>query len=868
MNQYQQDNGRAPEQVRGRFIVFIILLFLMFVYLFGGLVSLQLQNSEEYAAKTESTRTKTIPLRGKRGNITDKNSVLLATDEMVYNVTFYKDASESTSAKYKAYSQSIIDTLEIIERNGNELAFSYVIERNEETGEWQFNFGSGVSDATLQTREKQWRSNNYVTAGKTSNITAEDCLITLKHRYRMVNSVEEEAEVRAAYIEKYGDDTGYVTCLLVDEETMLKVMAVFSEMQMNLYNSLPITIAKNVPYETVTEIETKSMMLPGMDISEDTQRVYPQQTLAAQVIGYIGKIPSRSMWLTLQAKGYSYNDTIGRDGIESSMEDWLTQNSSLRKGSRVVERNNWSKIVRELSYTEPSDGNNVKLTLDVNYQKVAERAIADNVARIRDKQESLMVSNKWLEENRQLIATYDWEHYPLELAEHGVMVVLDMECRVRAMANFPTYDLNSLVAGGAEARAILSDDRNLMLNYAIGSRATPGSIFKMVTGFGALDSGVLQPTEMISDMGYFTQYNSDLSTAPKCWISAGYRSQHYYQTIVEGLSNSCNYFFYECGSRLGETRLYQYAAEFGLTSKTGIDLPGEVRSVVGSQNTLYDPTKSVSEADQDTSRPIIVFNAIKSHLKKCGASRGMEYDDERLSTCAKRLMDMAVAYPESSWVENMRTILMEELNMPRTMVYSNSVITDTYNYMNDIKWGGSQTILTAIGQSVTTVTPIAVARYVAAVANGGKVYNVSIVDSIISPEGEILSNRDPVLVNDLVGESKVAKDNMALIRQGMKGVTDDTGTAKNYWRDFKWETQIAAKTGTAQVNQIDLENNGWFVCFAPYDKPDIAIVVFVPHGYSGAMCSYAAKDFLNWYFPETEKTTVIYDLPIGNTLAP
>ena len=75
---------------------------------------------------------------------------------------------------------------------------------------------------------------------------------------------------------------------------------------------------------------------------------------------------------------------------------------------------------------------------------------------------------------------------------------------------------------------------------------------------------------MISDMGYYTAYNSDLSTAPKCWISEGYRSQHYYQTIVGGLEHSCNYFFYECGSRLGETRLYQYAAAFGLTSKTGI----------------------------------------------------------------------------------------------------------------------------------------------------------------------------------------------------------------------------------------------------------------------------------------------------------
>ena len=579
MNQYQQDHGNAPEQVKGRFLVFVIILILMFAYLFAGLVNLQLKSSEGYSTKTESTRLKTIPLTGKRGNITDANSVILATDEMVYNVTFYKDASESSSSVYKTYTQSIIDTLKIIERNGGKLAFSYVIQRSEETGEWEFNFGSGVSDATLQTRESQWRSNNYVTAK--SYPTPEDCLVTLKHRYRMVNSAEEEEEVRAAYIEKRGDDSGYVPCIIVDEDTMLKVMAVFSEMQMNLYNSLPITIAKNVPFETVTEIETKSMMLPGMDISESTQRVYPKQTLAAQVIGYIGKIPSRTMWLTLQAKGYSYNDTIGRDGIESSMEDWLTQNSSLRKGSRVVERNNWSKIVREISYTEPSDGNNVKLTLDVNYQTVAERAIASNVARIRDKQEDLMVSSKWLEDNRTLIATYDWEHYPLELAEHGVMLVLDMQARVLAMANYPTYDLNALVAGGDEARAILSDDRNLMLNYAIGSRATPGSIFKMVTGFGALDSGVLKPDEMISDMGYYTAYNSDLSTAPKCWISEGYRSQHYYQTIVGGLEHSCNYFFYEVGRLTGIRTLDNYASQFGLGSSTGIEI-GDSSGVLAS----------------------------------------------------------------------------------------------------------------------------------------------------------------------------------------------------------------------------------------------------------------------------------------------
>ena len=801
-------------------------------------------------------------LRGKRGNITDADSVILAEDQLVYNVTFYKDASESSNADYLSYTQSIVSTLDIIERNGGQLAFDYVIERNPETGEWQFNFGSGVSDSVLQTRENQWRSNNYV-ASLTRFPDAASCMEQLKKRYHIVNSQEE----KDARILAEGDNGyRYVDDYILDEATMLKVMAVYSEMQMNVFNSQPIPIAEDVTYETVIEVETRSMTLPGMEISVGTKRVYPKQTLASQIIGYTSKIPSQSMWTTLKAKGYSYNDTIGRDGVESSMEDWLTQNSSLRQGSRVVERDQWSKVVRELSYTEPQDGNNVKLTLKASFQQQAERAIAANVSNVRDEQESLMVDDEWLESNKAEIANRNWEMYPMALAEHGCLIVLDMEDRVLALANYPTYDLNALVAGGKDAIAILSDERNLLLNYGIHARGTPGSIFKMVTGFGALSEGELKPTERISDGGYYTKYNNDLTTAPKCWISANYLWKHQNQTIVDGLSHSCNYFFYELGSRLGEERLYRYASLFGLTSRTGIDLPGEVRSVVGSQNTLYDPTKAMNEASQDTSLPIIVFNSIKKHLRNCGASRNIEYDDERLSVCAKRLMDMAVNYNESEWLDNMRTILMEELNMTKEMVYLQSVIGDTYNYMNDIKWGGGQTILTGIGQSVTVLTPIAVARYVAAVANGGYVYNVSLVDSIISPEGEILSQREPQLVNQLEDPNNY----MDLIRQGMQGVVDESGTASKYFKRWKYDaaTVLAAKTGTAQTTSIDLENNAWFVAFAPYDNPEIAVVSFIPNGYSGGEASMAARDFITWYLDQETLRTVDYDLPVGNSLAP
>ena len=608
-----------------RYVGFLGVLAAIFIWLISGLINLQLENSEEYQEMAESTRTKTIALRGKRGSISTADSVVMAEDELVYNVTFQKDASANTKELYKAYTDSIIETINIIEKNGGTIAVSYVIERDPETDEWRFNFGDGITESVWETRATQWRKNNYATSKKRYE-TAEQCIEQFRNRYQ----IDPETP----------------------EDLMLKIMAIYSEMQMNIFNSQPIVIAKDVRYETVIEIETRSMMLPGMSIQIGTKRVYPRSTLASQIIGYTGAIPTRAMWLNLSAKGYSYSDTIGRDGIESSMEDWLTQNTALRKGSRVVARDQMSRIVQELHEydVEPTDGNNVKLTLNASYQKIAEQCLAENVNSTRDLQEEKLASEAWREANKMDIHNRNWEKFPLDLAEHGCLIVLDMQCRVLAMANYPTYDLNALVAGGKDAKAILGDSRNLLLNYGIHARGTPGSIFKMVTAMGALSEGELKPTERITDNGYYTKYNADETTAPKCWISKNLRWKHANQTIVDGLTHSCNYFFYTLADRLGEHRLYRYASLFGLTSKTGIDLPGEVRSVVGCQNTLYDKTKPMNEANQDTSLPIIVFNSIKKHLKNCGSSRNIAYDDERLSVCAKRLMDMAVNYNQSDWL--------------------------------------------------------------------------------------------------------------------------------------------------------------------------------------------------------------------------
>ena len=71
--------------------------------------------------------------------------------------------------------------------------------------------------------------------------------------------------------------------------------------------------------------------------------------------------------------------------------------------------------------------------------------------------------------------------------------------------------------------------------------------------------------------------------------------------------------------------------------------------------------------------------------------------------------------------------------------------------------------------------------------------------------------------------------------------------ARNYFSTFKYKDQIGGKTGTAQVSDINIEDNAWFVAFAPYNDPEIAIVTYIPNGYSGSMASRTVKDIIEYY---------------------
>jgi len=528
-----------------------------------------------------------------------------------------------------------------------------------------------------------------------------------------------------------------------------------------------------------------------------------------------------------------------------------------------VELNRSGKIIRQMSYEAPVDGNSVVLTLDMELQAVAESALLYNIRQINELQTEMMQDEYWLLTNEETLTLYEQEGREVQLAETGALIAMDPNSgRVLAMVSYPGYDLSIFEGGSVDVDkwlALSENDNNPLYNRAISARDTPGSIFKMVTALGGLMEGVLTVDERISDMGEYM--GTDISHKPKCWISASKRWTHAEQTVVEGLKNSCNYFFYTVGERLGIVNIVKWAAQLGLTSRTGIELSGEATSFVGDQSKLYDPDRAID--GQYTSKPLYAYYAIEAAILRIGEDRHIEYDPDRIARVAKSLMDITVTYgSKTQWLAPIRNILMHELNLPSEYISSNFLVNEFYYCIQDLQWTSNETIMAAIGQSITQVTPIAVARYAAAVANGGTVYNAQLVDKVISPSGTVILDKQPVVANYIEG----AEEYLAYIRKGMEEVTstENDGTAAEQFSKARYP--IGAKTGTAERTDIDLENNAWLVTYAPIEDPQIVVVVYIQNGYAGAQAAPAAIKVIEAYLDmmaEVEVTSV----PEPETLA-
>lgn len=162
-------------------------------------------------------------------------------------------------------------------------------------------------------------------------------------------------------------------------------------------------------------------------------------------------------------------------------------------------------------------------------------------------------------------------------------------------------------------------------------------------------------------------------------------------------------------------------------------------------------------------------------------------------------------------------------------------------------WWAGDTLQSAIGQGYHQFTPIQIAAYTASIANGGTLYNTTLLNRVMSHDYQTVEYDNSPTVKNTIDNSEGYID---VLKEGMEAVVD-SGSASAVFSNYK--VDVAAKTGTVQSSTSSI-NTGVFVCYAPADDPEIAIAVVVEHGGSGSAITTAAKAVLDYYFAEPVST--------------
>ncbi|HYC35855.1 MAG TPA: penicillin-binding protein 2 [Usitatibacter sp.] len=339
---------------------------------------------------------------------------------------------------------------------------------------------------------------------------------------------------RVANIERAIDELGTVI------EVSPRDRRRFRRLQEESKNFESLPIRTRLTEEEVARFAVNRFRFPGFEIKARLFRSYPQGEVASHAIGYIGRINDADL-KRIEAAGIATNykgtDHIGKLGIEGAYEQELHGVT----GSEQVEVDAGGRAIRSLARNEPQSGNNLVVTLDLQLQKVAEEAFQDY---------------------------------------RGALVALDPKTgEVLALVSRPGFDPNLFVDGIDPQNwdALNNSPDKPLNNRALRGQYPPGSTIKPFMALAALEYKKRTPEYAISDPGFFTL--PGVSHRWRDWKKEGHGSVNLHKSIVI----SCDTYYYGLAVDLGIDAIHDYLSRFGLGSKTGIDIEGELGGLAPSQ---------------------------------------------------------------------------------------------------------------------------------------------------------------------------------------------------------------------------------------------------------------------------------------------
>lgn len=356
-----------------RTTVLVLVFCAMFAVLIQRLFSLQIIHGKEYADNFELSITKERTIKGTRGNILDRNGKPLAYNQLSYSIILEDNGTyDSTREKNLTLNHIAYELLNILKKNqeNTDITFHIVLE---EDG----TYGFDAEGFTLDRFKADIYGEAYIDKLDEKKLKAsakEDMeYLCSEKRFALVDSKKPYTKEE---LSAYGLPESFTP-----EETLeiVKIRYILSTNGFKKY--VPVTIATNVSEVTVAEVMERKDELHGVDITEDSIRVYKDAESMAPLIGYTGKADAQELEeLRKQGGKYSTDAIIGKSGIEQTMETQLQG----KNGSETVFVDTMGKVlgINDSSRVEPSSGNDVYLTIDSDLQRICYDILEQKIAGI------------------------------------------------------------------------------------------------------------------------------------------------------------------------------------------------------------------------------------------------------------------------------------------------------------------------------------------------------------------------------------------------------------------------------------------------------------------------------------------------------
>jgi penicillin-binding protein 2 len=922
--------------ITSRAVIISSVLVILSCLLVYRLFFLQVVNGEYYLDSFKLKIKKEKTIAAARGNIYDRNGNLLAYNELANSVTI-EDVYKSGSGKSKAINDTLNRLIDIIEKNGDSVdqdfgiilndanAFEYTVEGNQLLRFLADVYGhSSINDLKYEEKTK----------------TADEVVADMCKTFKIGNN------------DPNGD---FVPMRGYAKSKALKILNIRYNMSQNSYQKyIDTTVASDVSDKTVADVMENADTLEGVSIEESTARKYVDSVYFSQLLGYTGKISEDELaTLALTNSSYGLNDTVGKSGIEQSMESVLQGT----KGSETVYVDNTGQVIETSNYVDAVAGNDVYLTIDKELTKACYNIIEQSLAGIlvsKIQNVKTYTFSSTSSSSNIVIPIYDVYYAIFDNDVVNISHFNAKDAGETEKAVYEQFEAKNL-AVLAEIEAELKEKHTPYDNLSKEYKWYMSHIAAMLYSNGIIDSSKVDKEDSVYiawtkdetiSLAEYLKYTIAMNwvDVSKLSIENQYAdSEEIFNQITDYIQDvlSDDYDF--------QTRLYKYLllddhisgkqvcnllleqeavnvdpeelsvwerggespftfmvnrisnlditpAQLALDPCTGSMVvtdvnSGDVLALVsypGYENNLMAngvDAAYYAKLRSDNSNPLYNYatqqkTAPGSTFKMVSATAGL---NEGVITTDSVIYCSGVfdkfnpgprcwIHPRghgglnvTGGIRNSCNVFFYEVGYrlglvgnqytPEIGLQKLAQYADMYGLTeksgieiaeSEPQVSDQDAVRSAIGQGTNSYTTVGLARYVTTVANNGTCYELTLIDKTTDPNGNLLEDYSAKVRNTI----DMSPAYWNAIHTGMRQVVQD----KSYYANLG--VAVAGKTGTAQES-ANRPNHSLFVCYAPYERPEIAIATRIAYGYTSSYAAQITKEALAYYFELRDQDEII-----------